>query len=66
MKTIMDIARQHDLVVVEDACESMGAKIDGKPVGGFGDIGTFSTYYSHHITTLEGGVVVQVTRTPTI
>ena len=44
--------------IIEDCCESLGAYWDGKPVGSFGDIGTFSFYFSHHITTLEGGMCV--------
>jgi len=48
----------HDLHFFEDNCESMGATLHGKPCGTFGDIGTFSTFYSHHISTMEGGVLV--------
>jgi CDP-6-deoxy-D-xylo-4-hexulose-3-dehydrase len=44
--------------VVEDACEAHGAEISGKKVGSFGDLGTFSFFFSHHITTMEGGMVV--------
>lgn len=44
--------------VVEDSCEAHGAEIDGKKVGGFGDLSTFSFFFSHHITTIEGGVVL--------
>jgi CDP-6-deoxy-D-xylo-4-hexulose-3-dehydrase len=48
----------HDLIFFEDNCESMGATLNGKPCGTFGDIGTFSTFYSHHISTMEGGLLV--------
>lgn len=58
MDAIMDIARRYNLQVIEDSCESMGAYYDGKPVGSFGRVGTFSFYYSHHITTMEGGICV--------
>lgn len=44
------------LFMIEDNCESLGAELDGKATGTFGDIGTFSTFYSHHISTMEGGV----------
>ncbi len=44
--------------IIEDGCEALGATWDGKPVGFFGDIGTFSFYFSHHMTTLEGGLCV--------
>ena len=49
---------QHGLVLFEDNCESMGATLGGKACGTFGDIGTFSTFFSHHISTMEGGVLV--------
>src|SRR5713101_5290597 len=55
---INKIAADHDLYLVEDACESTGAEIQGKKVGSFGDIGTFSFFISHHISTIEGGIVV--------
>lgn len=47
-----------DLFVMEDACESTGADFHGRKVGTFGDMGTFSFYMSHHISTIEGGMVV--------
>ncbi len=49
---------RHGLYLFEDNCESMGALLNGKPAGTFGDIGTFSTFFSHHISTMEGGMVV--------
>ena len=51
-------ADQHGLYVLEDNCESMGAELGERPTGTFGDIGTFSLFYSHHISTIEGGVAV--------
>jgi CDP-4-dehydro-6-deoxyglucose reductase, E1 len=53
---IMGIAKKHNIRVIEDTCESMGATYNNKHVGAFGDIGTMSLYYSHHITTFEGGL----------
>ena len=58
MDAIGELAKKHDLTVIEDSCESLGAAYKGRPVGSFGRVGTFSFYYSHHITTLEGGMVV--------
>lgn len=58
MDAILGLAKKHDLTVIEDSCESLGATYRGKHVGSFGRAGTFSFYYSHHITTLEGGMVV--------
>jgi CDP-6-deoxy-D-xylo-4-hexulose-3-dehydrase len=49
---------RHGLILFEDNCESLGATLGGKPAGTFGDIGTFSTFFSHHISTMEGGVLV--------
>jgi len=55
---IKRIAEDHDLFMIEDACESTGAEIQRKKVGSFGDIGTFSFFISHHISTIEGGMIV--------
>jgi CDP-6-deoxy-D-xylo-4-hexulose-3-dehydrase len=57
LDAISDIAKRHDLRLVEDCCDALGAKYDGVAVGGFGDIGTLSFYPAHHITTGEGGAV---------
>ena len=46
------------LYLLEDNCESLGASLDGRPTGTFGDLNTFSTFYSHHISTMEGGLLV--------
>ena len=48
----------HDLILFEDNCESLGASLNGRLCGTFGDINTFSTFYSHHISTMEGGLLV--------
>jgi len=45
------------LYLFEDNCESMGATLDGKPCGSFGHVNTFSSFFSHHISTMEGGVL---------
>lgn len=55
IKTICD---KYGLILLEDNCESMGALYKGKYTGTFGLIGSFSTYYSHHLCTMEGGVNV--------
>ena len=57
MTRLMALAQKHHLWVVEDCCESHGASIDGRKVGTFGDLSTFSFYFSHHITSIEGGMV---------
>jgi Predicted pyridoxal phosphate-dependent enzyme apparently involved in regulation of cell wall biogenesis len=49
---------RHGLYLLEDNCESMGASLHGKPCGTFGDVNTFSTFFSHHISTMEGGMLV--------
>jgi CDP-6-deoxy-D-xylo-4-hexulose-3-dehydrase len=49
---------EHGLVLLEDACESVGAHFGGKHVGTFGRAGSFSLYYSHHVSSIEGGVVI--------
>ncbi|MGU3408294.1 lipopolysaccharide biosynthesis protein RfbH [Methylobacterium brachiatum] len=54
---IMRVAKKHDLWVVEDCCDALGATYDGRMVGTFGDVGTLSFYPAHHITMGEGGAV---------
>ena len=58
MRALGALAARHDLLVIEDSCEAHGARFEGKPVGAFGTMGTFSFYFSHHISTIEGGMVV--------
>ena len=55
---IEEIIRHRDIVVLEDNCESMGATFNGQQAGTFGTLGSFSCFYSHHISTMEGGMVV--------
>ena len=57
MEEIIRIAREHDLVVVEDAAHALGAEYDGRKVGTIGDITAFSFYATKNITTAEGGMV---------
>jgi len=58
MRALGALAARHDLVMVEDTCEAHGARFEGKFVGTFGAMGTFSFYFSHHISTMEGGMLV--------
>jgi CDP-6-deoxy-D-xylo-4-hexulose-3-dehydrase len=58
MDRIAAIARRHDLLVIEDACEAHGAEYGGQKVGSFGDMATFSFFFSHHIATIEGGMLL--------
>lgn len=52
------IARAHDLILFEDNCESLGAVHDGVNAGTAGLAGTFSSFFSHHISTMEGGMIL--------
>ena len=54
---VMRVAEKHDLWVVEDCCDALGATYDGRGVGTFGHVGTLSFYPAHHITMGEGGAV---------
>lgn len=58
LDTVRAFCDAHGLYFFEDNCESMGATLHGKPCGTFGDVNTFSTFYSHHISTMEGGLLV--------
>jgi CDP-6-deoxy-D-xylo-4-hexulose-3-dehydrase len=58
LDVLRKFADAHGLYLLEDNCESMGAELGGKAAGTFGDIGTFSFFYSHHISTIEGGMAI--------
>ncbi|MBA7648251.1 GDP-perosamine synthase [subsurface metagenome] len=58
MDTILEIAKAHNLRVIEDACEAHGATYKGRVIGTIGDMGTFSFYAAHLIVCGEGGMVV--------
>jgi CDP-6-deoxy-D-xylo-4-hexulose-3-dehydrase len=58
VELVTNLAKQHDLFFIEDVCDALGAKYNGKMVGTFGDASTFSFYPAHHITTGEGGAVL--------
>ncbi|EAH8344040.1 DegT/DnrJ/EryC1/StrS family aminotransferase [Campylobacter coli] len=55
---INDLIGGKDIILLEDNCESMGAEYKGSQAGTFGIMGTFSTFFSHHMATMEGGFVV--------
>lgn len=55
---IFDLCDKENIIIIEDNCESLGGKYKGKYLGTLGLAGTFSTFYSHHLCTMEGGVVV--------
>ena len=52
------IIQDKNIILLEDNCESMGARFNDKKTGTFGVMGTFSSFYSHHISTMEGGIIV--------
>ncbi|WP_311272301.1 MULTISPECIES: DegT/DnrJ/EryC1/StrS family aminotransferase [unclassified Rhizobium] len=58
MSEIQDICRRYDVILLEDSCEALGSSLEGKKLGTFGEAGSFSFYYGHHISTIEGGMVV--------
>jgi CDP-6-deoxy-D-xylo-4-hexulose-3-dehydrase len=57
LNKLRGIAERHNLVLMEDNCESLGAELDGEKSGSFGLAGTYSFFFSHHICTMEGGMV---------
>ena len=57
MGQIMSLAEKHGLLVIEDCCEAMGASWGGIRVGNFGIGGSYSFFFSHHITSMEGGMI---------
>ncbi|MHA3962872.1 MAG: DegT/DnrJ/EryC1/StrS family aminotransferase [Candidatus Thorarchaeota archaeon SMTZ1-45] len=57
MKHIMEVANSHDLLVIEDACQSHGAEVEGKKVGSIGHVSAFSFYATKNMMTGEGGMI---------
>lgn len=55
---ILPVCQQHGLLCIEDNCEALGGEFNSRPLGTLGLLGTFSFFYSHHISTMEGGMVV--------
>ncbi len=57
MKKLTNICKKNNLILIEDACEALGSTYRNKLLGTFGEFSSFSFYYSHHITSGEGGMV---------
>jgi CDP-6-deoxy-D-xylo-4-hexulose-3-dehydrase len=58
MEELLNLVKENDLILIEDTCESLGSKYQDRYLGTFGDFGTFSFYFSHHMTTIEGGMII--------
>ena len=57
MNEIMELCKQHNILLIEDSCEAIGSKYEDKKIGTFGDLSTFSFYFGHHMSTIEGGMI---------
>lgn len=57
MECIVALCEKYDVILLEDACESMGSKIGDKFLGTYGKASFFSLYYGHHLSTIEGGFI---------
>jgi len=57
MQEIAGLCNKHGVILLEDTCESLGSEHEGKKLGSFGLMSSFSTYFGHHISTIEGGMV---------
>jgi CDP-6-deoxy-D-xylo-4-hexulose-3-dehydrase len=57
MDRILAIAKAHNLLIIEDCCEALGAEWNGVKVGNFGVAASYSFFFSHHMTTMEGGMI---------
>ena len=62
IEKISKFARDNNMFLIEDTCEALGSKFKSKSLGTYGDFGTFSFYYSHQITSGEGGMVICKTK----
>lgn len=58
LKELRSICEENDMHLFEDNCESFGAELDGKKTGALGDMGTHSFFFSHHLQTMEGGMIL--------
>ena len=57
MDKIVELCDKYNVILIEDTCESLGSKHNGKLLGTFGELSTFSFYFGHHLSTIEGGMV---------
>lgn len=57
MDRILELQQKHGFLLMEDACAATGSTYDGQKVGTFGDLGSFSFYFGHHVSIIEGGMV---------
>ena len=57
MKSIIELCSKYNVVLIEDACESLGSEYFQQKIGSFGLMSTFSFYFGHHISTIEGGMI---------
>ena len=62
IKEISSVAKNNNIFLIEDTCEALGSRFGSKYLGTFGDFGTYSFYYSHQITSGEGGMIVCKTK----
>ena len=57
MDEILKLCKENNILLIEDTCESIGSKYNDKLLGGLGDLSTFSFYFGHHMSTIEGGMI---------
>jgi CDP-6-deoxy-D-xylo-4-hexulose-3-dehydrase len=57
MNHIISLCKDNDILLIEDCCEAIGSEYAGKHLGTFGELSTFSFYFSHHMSTIEGGMI---------
>lgn len=57
MNRLTNICKKNKIILIEDTCEALGSTFENKPLGMYGDFSSFSFYYSHHITSGEGGMI---------
>ena len=57
LNEIITLCKENDILLIEDTCESIGSMYNGEKLGTFGDLSTFSFYFGHHMSTIEGGMV---------
>jgi CDP-6-deoxy-D-xylo-4-hexulose-3-dehydrase len=57
MEAVVKVCKANNIILLEDCCEALGSRYGDRKLGTFGEMSTFSTYFGHHISTIEGGMV---------
>jgi len=57
MDRIVELCKKYDVILLEDVCEAFGSEYNGRSLGTFGCMSTYSLFFGHHLSTIEGGMI---------